>query len=138
MATNQQNPLLKRAEAVYTVYGQRANGFAPIIEKLPPDATVLGLVSFDDPEASLWRPFGSRRIEAVLEKDTAEELRNRDIKCVLVSSTQFSVHFRESFEQWLARVNAEVVQVIRLNLRASRGESEWYLVRLKSVATKTN
>ncbi|EEF59573.1 hypothetical protein [Pedosphaera parvula] len=138
MAPNRQNPLLQRAQSVYTVYGERANGFAPILEKLPPEATVLGLISFDDPETSLWKPFGSRRIKHVLQKDTAEDLRDRGIKYVLVSSEQFSLHYTEPFEEWLGRINAEVVQVIRLNLRASRGESEWRLVKLKSVETKKN
>lgn len=57
--------LSARTREVYQVYRERNQAFAPAIAALPPDLKILGLITWDDPETSLWRPFGSRRIEHV-------------------------------------------------------------------------
>jgi hypothetical protein len=124
------NALLKRAESVYTVYGRRADGFAPIRERLPGDVRVLGLVSFDDPETSLWRPFGSLRVEHVLAGDSPGYLREHNINYVLLNANEFSRHFGESLQDWIAKMNGEVTEKISVTLRATRGATDWYLVKL--------
>src|SRR5262249_21381847 len=59
---NASGTLTKRALNVYGTYAKRPESFAPLLAKLPSDLRAVGLVSFDDPETSLWKPFGSRRI----------------------------------------------------------------------------
>lgn len=120
-----------RMRAVYSVYGGRNDAFAPVRAVLPPGLKVLGMVTFDDPETSLWRPFGSRRILHVCRDDTPEETRRRGIHYVLVSSFVLSQDWNMSLDEWLARNNAEVVQRLSLELRAGRGPTDWFLVRLR-------
>jgi len=122
---------MRRAHTVYSVYGQRAEGFAPVKAKLPADARVLGVISFDDPEASLWTPFGARRILHLCPADSAEQIRRRGIRYVLVSAYAFKQVFGEPFDPWLAKIDADVIQTMRLELRATRGPADWCLVRLR-------
>lgn len=129
-ASPKSNSLLHRAYAVYSVYGDRWDGFAPLRGCLPADASMVGLVSFDDPEASLWRPFGGRRFHHVMSQDSSADLRAAGIEYVLVSQDKFPVVFEEPFEAWLARIKAKVIQKTPLSLRAGRGPVDWFLVRL--------
>jgi len=122
--------LWARVEEVYLVYRERPDGFAPVRALLPPDAGILGMVTWDDPETSLWYPFGSRRIEHVCPGDTAADLKRRGIEYVLAKGALFGGSFGGSLDDWLKRMNAQVVRKIPLNLRASHGALDWYLVRL--------
>jgi hypothetical protein len=131
-----QSALVKRAATVYSVYSQRADSFAPVREQLPPDATLLGLITFDDPETSLWRPFGRRRIEHVLPGDTVAYLNSRGIKYVLISTAYFSEHNGPPLKQWLELHDAKVIKTIPLTLRASKGPVDWVLVEIGGAGTK--
>ena len=125
--------LLRRVWTVYSVYGARADGFAPARAILPPDSKVLGMVTFDDPETSLWRPFGSRRIIHVTGQDDAQSLRHRGVDLVMVSEYIVTHHQNLTMPEWLARFDAEVVTSLDLTLRATRGPTRWHLVRLRPV-----
>ena len=92
---------------------------------------MLGLVTVDDPETSLWRPFGSRRIEHVCPQDTPADLKQRGIEYILVSNNAFNIYFNGSFDEWCRRMNAQVVRTIPLTLRASAGPRDWHLVKLQ-------
>lgn len=120
-----------RVQTVYAVYRERNDAFAPVRAALPPDLKVLGLVTFDDPETSLWRPFGSRRIEHVIRNDTAADLKARGIEYVLVKPEAFGGKWLDgTADEWCRRMNAKVVQNIPLHLRADAGQLDWYLIRL--------
>jgi hypothetical protein len=125
------SPALQRMQTVYSVYGERANCFAPAIAILPPDLKVLGLITFDDPEGALWKPFGTRRIEHVSPNDTPDSLKSQGIEYIFVSADKFGVVSQMPFADWLTRLNVEVVKTVPLNLRASVGPTDWYLVRLR-------
>jgi hypothetical protein len=125
------NRWVRRAWTVYSVYGQRADAFAPARAILPEDANPLGLISADDPETSLWRPFGSRRIVHVRRDDTPDKLRQEGIKYVLVKSSFLTQYFQLSLEQWLAQNNGQLLRRLPLELRAGAGPSEWLLIQLR-------
>lgn len=129
-AKTAQHPAMARVEEVYSVYRDRWDSFAPVREALPQNWRVLGLVTYDDPETSLWRPFGARRIEHVRPEDTAGDLKARGVEYVLVKTDGFENWFGRSPDDWAKRMNAEIVRVIPLNLRASVGPRDWYLVKL--------
>ncbi len=120
-----------RAITVYDVYADRADAFAPVLQRLPGDARVLGLCAFHDPETSLWRPFGSRRIFHVCVRDSAERTRARGIRYVLVRVT--ALH--EPWDQWRRRMGATVLQTMTLRLRAGQEPSRWELVELNSASS---
>jgi len=129
------HPLLARARKVYAVYGGRADGLAPARERLPADATTLGLVTFDDPETSLWRPFGSRRIRHVLPDDTRDYLAGNGVNYILVDMDTFQKRFTASFGQWTALMGGQVLWKMPLTLRASRAPADWCLIKLSAGAT---
>lgn len=125
-----QYPSLARAETVYSVYSARNDAFAPARDALPPGVKILGLVTYDDPETSLWRPFGSREIEYVNPGDTSADLKARGIEFILVKRDVFGKWFNDPLDDWLKKMNAQVVQKIPLKLRASADPLDWYLVKL--------
>ena len=129
-AESTSSAMLRRIWTVYSVYGGRADGFAPVRAILSPDVKVLGMVTFDDPETSLWRPFGSRRIIHVTHTDDAQSLRCQGIQQVLVSEYILTSQ-ATTLQQWLARFDAEVLTSLEFPLRAARGPTRWYLVRLR-------
>jgi hypothetical protein len=130
-AQTPESKMLARANEVYSVYGHRNDAFASARDRLPPGLAVLGMVTFDDPETSLWRPFGSRHIEHVIPQDTAADLKARGVEYILVKPEVFGGWFDGTPDDWFQRMNAEVVQKIPLNLRASDGVRDWYLIQLQ-------
>ena len=121
--------LVARAEEVYLVYRNRNHAFEPVINTLPPDLKVLGFVTYDDPETSLWQPFGSRQIVHVRPDDTPEYLKDHDVEYILAKDRLFGKQF-PAFGDWLKQINAQVVQKIHLNLRANGDAADWWLVKL--------
>jgi hypothetical protein len=130
-ADKSSHALLARAWTVYSVYGARADGFAPVRALLPPQITQLGLISYDDPETSLWRPFGSRRILHVKPTDAYQSLKERGLAYVLISSDKYMTLAKIPFQQWLAEHHAQVIREQMLELRASRGPVKWFLVEVR-------
>jgi hypothetical protein len=122
--------LVQRLKTVYSVYAGRHEAFAPLLAGLPEDAPVLGLVTFDDPETSLWEPFGKRRIRHVIPRDSVADLHAFGIRYVLVGREKFNQLFREPFDQWLARMNGTVIKTVVLKLRAGSEASDWLIVDL--------
>ncbi len=122
--------LIQRARTVYETYGSRSDAFAPVLDTLPLNANVVGLITRDDPEATLWKPFGTRRFRHVIEGDSKADLLAAGIKYVLVGEDKFPVVFTQSFEQWLASVDGKVVQKVSLTLRAKYGPVNWLLVEV--------
>ena len=120
-----------RVRTVYAVYRARPDAFKPVIAVLPHEVRVLGMVTFDDPEATLWWPLGSRRIEHVCPEDSAADLRGRGIEYILVKESAAQAFFDSSFADWRRKMNAQVVATIPLELRASTGAVDWYLVKLQ-------
>jgi hypothetical protein len=115
-----QRPFLARIETVYTVYRDRHDAFAPVRVVWPSDLKVLGLIAFDSPETSLWRPFGSRRVVHVCP----------GLEYILVRTEGFEQWFGCSPDVWVQRMQGRVVQKIPMAQRAADGTREWYWVKL--------
>jgi len=124
------HPLVRRAWKVYSTYAQRWDAFAPAREMLPPGEAVVGVVTFDDPEASLWRPYGQRRFVHITPEDTLEEIRDRGVRYILVSPVLLERFQRIDFPQWLERFDGTVVDGRDVTLRVGVGTTRWYLVKL--------
>jgi hypothetical protein len=125
-----QHPALARVADVYSIYRDRSTAFAPALAALPPNLEILGLITYDDPETSLWQPFGSRRIEHVCPEDTAADLKSHGVSYILVSTDAFQKHFPGTLAAWLGKINGQVIRKIPLRLRLSTGTVEWDLVKL--------
>ena len=129
-AKDSPNPKLRRIGDVFATYSQRWDAFAPVKDKLPEGLKVLGVITSDDPETSLWRPFGARRIKHVKHDDTLENLRERGIQYVLVNSHVLS----EPVAQWMQEMHGEVVWKMTLRLKTSLPPMDWYLIKVDSTA----
>jgi hypothetical protein len=121
----------KRARTVYSIYGQRSDAFAPARRLLPPGLKFLGLIAFDEPETSLWRPFGQRRIEYVTHNDSAADLQARGIQYMLVTESDIEHVFHRNLGQWLTEMHGKVVGEVNLKLRVSRDARNWVLIYLE-------
>jgi hypothetical protein len=120
------SPLASRALDAYETKSRRSEVFAPIIAWLPADASVLGYAADDFPETSLWKPFGSRRIEHVRLTDSAEDMRRRGIKYVLLTTNRM----QEPWAEWVQRRNARELHAITLKMWGSLPPFVWHLVVL--------
>jgi hypothetical protein len=99
---------------------------------LPADAREIGLVASDDPETSLWKPFGWRRVIHVASDDTLKTLLDRNIRYVVLNPKKLELFFQRTFEQWLKEMQGEVVAEATLPLRVTLGPSQWFVVKLNA------
>jgi hypothetical protein len=119
---------IARAQTVYAVNAQRPEAFAPLLAALPPDASLFGMVTFDDPETSLWWPLGSRRIEHVTPDDSLPDLQARGIIYVLAPS--FCEALTLPVDDLIKKYHAEIFAKVPLALRASSGPVDWYILKI--------
>jgi hypothetical protein len=119
-----------RARAVYSVYQNRNDAFAPVRTVLPENLKILGLFTYDDPEASLWRPFGGMRVEHICPSDTLADLQRRGIQCVLLNEAEFQTWFKMPLDRWRQQMEAQIAGKVMLNLRATTGPVEWKILKL--------
>ncbi|MBV8901894.1 MAG: hypothetical protein JOY92_17475 [Verrucomicrobia bacterium] len=123
------NALLTRIDAVYSTYRSRADALAPLRDLIPPGVTTVGFIADpDEPEASLWRPFGSsRKVMDVTDLEKSESL--PDYCVVLESWVQESR--RMPLGEWAQRMRLHEVGRRIISMRAHDQPQIW------AVLTKT-
>ena len=133
LANNKDNNsrLVKRMETVYSAYLSRYDAFRPLVDLLPSDANVVGMVQFDQIETSVWRPFGTRRVFHVTQEDTTETVRTRGIKYILVGEP-FLQDNKTTSDDWAQKMGGKVIARQVLLLRAAVGPVVWYVVQLNA------
>jgi hypothetical protein len=123
-------PAVTRALQVYTVFSRHNDALAGVRSLLPAGIDVVGFVGEpDDCDISLWRPFGSRRVEHFLVTDPPELLRSR-VEYVVVGGYNLGV-LQLSLADWLQRNNAELIARTNLLVKLNEGPQDWYVTRLK-------
>ena len=130
-AEHSQNFLLQRAFAVYPAYAQRADGLAAVRAALPPATSPLGYLALDQPETSLWRPFGSRRILHIEHGDSGAFIRARGIQYAVLSVADIDRTYAPGIEAWCRERHAKTIANFALKNRASRAADQWRLVVFK-------
>jgi hypothetical protein len=121
---------IARALQVYTTYSARSDALAGVRALLPPEIKVVGFVANDDDsDVSLWRPFGSRRVEHFLLTDPPEQIRQR-VSYAVVGGYNLDAQ-GVALNTWLQHFGAEVVATTNITLKISEGSQPWYVVRLK-------
>lgn len=130
-------PLVQRATNVYARYRVRADALAPVRALLPADAKIVALVSVNDLEASLWRPFGSRRFVHYNPLDGRGPLDRRGIDYVVVSERTYLYLASDphrgvpAFEQWIESIRAEITGSLMIASHVSEPPYRWYVMRLQ-------
>ncbi len=123
--------LVTRALNVYTVYSQRSDSLAGVRALLPPEARTIGFIGTeDDPDISLWRPFGDRRVEHFFLTDSPEAIRQKGVEYVVVGGANLEKH-GATFEAWRQQAGAELVATTNVMVKIAEGSQPWYVVRLK-------
>jgi len=131
-------PAVERALNVYTVYGQRFDPLAGIRAQFPRNLTVVGFLGNpDDVAISLWRPFGSRRVENILITDSPAEIRQRAIEYAVTSEGCLGEN-AITLPAWLHRVDADLIATVKARGRVNEGLRDWYLVRLRPEQPKSS
>jgi hypothetical protein len=125
------HPGLVRVDVVYSTYRERHAAFAPVLTELPATVKALGYIAFDKPEASLWQPFGARRIVHVCPDDTAAFLKAEGVRYILLDADEFPNWFNCPLSQWLSTMNAVVARDFPLRVLAGKPTQTWSLVELR-------
>ena len=126
------NQVLKRIRDVYLIYAERHDPLAQARTALPNGCRVVGFVgASDDPEISLWRPYGGRTVEDILAGDTLAQIDDRQIRYALVSEVFLRAQ-RQKIETWLREHHAAIVTSFSVTTEVSVGPSPWYVVRFHS------
>jgi hypothetical protein len=129
--THPANHAVERALEVYKVYGIRWDPIAKVRGFLPSTEKTIGFMgSEDDIDVSIWRPFGSRRVEHVLLSDTVEEIRQRRILYVVVSG-YYLMQKGLTLESWLKRTRGSLIALISATVKVYEGSQDWYVVVLR-------
>jgi len=81
-------------------------------------------------DISLWKPYGSRRVEPFLFEDSPEQIRKLGIQYAVVSGLQLEVE-HSTIEEWLQKNRAELITTRVVVMVVSQGPEPWYLVRFK-------
>lgn len=113
---------------VYSVYRERAHAFEPALALTPPEVKRLGMVTFDDPEATLWRPYGSRRILHVCSVTMQTGCGPMESNMSGSTRTLFNAFSTGPWEGGSSVSMAGRLQTIQLNLRAGQEAIPWILV----------
>jgi hypothetical protein len=130
MAQHPNQHLLARALKVYTVYAGRSDSLAGVRALLPPDIKTVGFIGTgDDADISLWRPYGSRRVEIFFLTDPPEQIRQR-VQYVVVGGFNLKRN-NTTLDEWLRTSGAELVATTNATLKVADGLQPWHVVKFK-------
>jgi len=121
---------LRRAWDVYTFYRKRPDAFTPLVQKFPAEATTIGILSGNTPEASLWKPFGKRRVIHIRNDHSLESIRDQGIEYIVAGRRTMQETRFPPLEEWAERNNASVVGYADVHLMVRSGVETWYILRV--------
>jgi hypothetical protein len=124
------SPALRRVWEVYQTYRLRPEAFAPIRDHVPDGAHTIGLLSGNTPEASLWKPFGKRKVTHILTTDSLVSIRERKIEYVVAGIRTMKDGGFPDMEKWCDLYGAEIVAKADFAIFARYGAEPWYLLRI--------
>ncbi len=131
VAAHPNQPQLKRAQKVYDVYAQRSDPLAGLRQSLPPDLKTIGFMGTDDDlDISLWKPYGSRRVEPFLFEDSPEKIRQLGIEYAVISGLNLDTK-KTTIENYLQQTGAELLATTNATMTVSQGPEPWYLIRFR-------
>lgn len=128
------SPALARAATVYRTYRDRSTVLAPLVRELPPTERVVGLLGITEPETTLWRPFGARRVVHVLAGTSPTTLRNLGITYVFANAGTAESVLQRPLPAWLEEFHGSVVTNISLRVFASGPPDAYAVIKLHAPA----
>jgi hypothetical protein len=127
--------VLERVSEVYSVYAGRPDPLAKVRGLIPAETVVVGFAGVaDEPELSLWRPYGRRRVEDILPGESGGEIRARGVEYVVVSELFLRVQGQD-IQTWRQGHGGELVGSVAATTTVADGPHFWYVVRLTGPGT---
>jgi hypothetical protein len=123
--------LLRRANLIYNTYSLRADSLGVLRQYIPPHVKEIGFIGRDDPETSLWRPWGEHRFFCVTPWNQNQVLGTR-IQVLVVNAGVVDAAFNVPFDQWLADRNLRILGHEEIITKASSGLQQWYVLGTSS------
>lgn len=125
------SPLVERARQVYSIYHERADSLAPLRRAWPAAERRIGFVAgVDDPETSLWRPFGEVEVVAATSLDRLSPV-VADIRFFVVKPDALPPGFAAALSEAAQQGEVECVLDTRLKVKASAAPERWTVWRWK-------
>jgi hypothetical protein len=108
----------------------RFDGFRDLLQSVPATETAIGAIAgSDDPEVSLWLPFGSREvIEVSADRNTPGDLSAMHIHYVVVSAVPLQFSYHMTLDGLLDEWSMTLVQKKDLTFTTQQ-TTEWSLIR---------
>jgi len=123
--------IIARYDRVYSVYATRADAFRELTALVPADEPVIGFLQIgNDPEASLWRPYGTRKVVEVTPNDSMEQVKATGVRFVIVGQDALTVRYHMTVDSLEAQWSGSLVEEKKITLTAHRGPETWYLLHL--------
>jgi hypothetical protein len=121
--------LVERAATVYAVYAARSDVLGSLRKYLPPGTETIGFLgTSDEPETSLWRPFGTRRVVDVT-KENKQQLLDKGVSTLVLSSYGVQETYGYSLDDWLQQRHLRVLGRETLSVYVRRGPEDWVVVK---------
>jgi hypothetical protein len=118
--------LSSRIMTVYRTYQVRADVLAPVRDLIPSSVREIGFIGTeDDPEPSLWRPFGHRTVHDIVHPLDAASLPD----FVALSESWLTEQAGQPVEHWAKVVGMEEVGCAKITLKVQVGVETWCVYR---------
>jgi hypothetical protein len=125
------SPALQRLATVYSVYARRNDALAPLRDRLPDSARVIGFMAdTDDSDYSLWRPFGWRKVEYLRADNHPSVQIPDDVEWIVVKRRIWPEASSVSLEEWAAQHHAKIVLSVPIVTVVAWGEETWCLLQI--------
>ncbi len=121
--------MIARAQKVYAVYGERSDPLANVRALLPSGVKIVGFMGTgDDIDISLWRPYGSRKVEHMVLDDSSEQIRAQGIEYAVVGGFNLTMN-NTTFDAWQKRTGATLISETTAIQTVIQGPQSWYVVQ---------
>jgi hypothetical protein len=125
-------PAAQRAAAVYLAYAHRNDALASLRDGLPEGVLKIGfLASSNDPDYSLWRPFGLRQVEELqIAADQSISVPD-EVEWIVVKRDAWPEAGNMPLEAWAARHHAKITLSVPIVTLVGWGEQTWCVLHIE-------
>lgn len=126
------NATLQRAATVYSVYAHRNDVLAPVRDRLPDEARVIGfLASSNDTDYSLWWPLGRRQVVWLRDGFHSGIQLPPDLQWLVIKRNIWPEVCDQPLEAWAAAHSAKIVAEVPVTTLVSWGAETWCILQIE-------
>lgn len=118
-----------RYNRVYEFYAIRFDALKDLRAYIPENEKVIGFIeSGEEPEVSLWRPFGFRQVVRVTPQESRDDLKMHLIHFIVVDRTVFEKSYHINMDGLIQKWNATIVAEKELGIKVRDGQRTWLVL----------